>query len=109
MLVLESFKDYIEVETLEGENRYDAGPLGMQDAVKGVQFTQFPPVLYLHLMRFQYDPMSDTNIKINDRFEFYNQLDLTDFLKVLIRSFVLEKTVAILGVVFSKAKKIRSR
>ncbi|CAG0923239.1 unnamed protein product, partial [Notodromas monacha] len=79
--IYESFKDYIEVETLEGENRYDAGQLGMQDAVKGVQFTQFPPVLYLHLMRFQYDPLSDTNVKINDRFEFPYQLDLGEFLK----------------------------
>jgi hypothetical protein len=29
----------------------------------------FPPVLHLHLMRFQYDPATDTNIKLNDRWE----------------------------------------
>jgi len=27
----------------------------------------FPPVLHLQLMRFQYDPMTDANIKLNDR------------------------------------------
>ena len=31
-------------------------------------FVKFPPVLHLHLMRFQYDPVTDTNIKINDRY-----------------------------------------
>lgn len=44
----ESFKDYIQVETLEGENKYDAGdPHGLQDAKKGVIFESFPPVLHL--------------------------------------------------------------
>ena len=31
-------------------------------------FVKFPPVLHLHLMRFQYDPVTDTNVKINDRY-----------------------------------------
>ena len=39
-----------------------------QEAKKGVIFAKFPPVLHLQLMRFQYDPMTDTNVKINDRF-----------------------------------------
>ena len=29
-LVLESFEDYVAVETLDGENKYDAGDHGMQ-------------------------------------------------------------------------------
>jgi len=36
-----------------------------------VIFVKFPPVLHLHLMRFQYDPVTDTNIKINDRYGVY--------------------------------------
>lgn len=36
-LVIESFRDYTEPETLEGENMYDAGDLGMQKAEKGVK------------------------------------------------------------------------
>lgn len=38
-----------------------------QEAAKGVIFTRFPPLLHLQLMRFQYDPHTDSNIKINDR------------------------------------------
>jgi ubiquitin carboxyl-terminal hydrolase 7 len=63
----ESFKDYISTETLDGENKYDAGEHGLQEAEKGVIFASFPPVLHLHLMRFQYDPISDSSVKFNDR------------------------------------------
>lgn len=44
-------------------------------------FLKLPPVLHLQLMRFQYDPMTDANIKINDRFEFPERLNLTDYLQ----------------------------
>lgn len=63
----ESFKDYISTETLDGENKYDAGEHGLQEAEKGVIFATFPPVLHLHLMRFQYDPITDSSVKFNDR------------------------------------------
>lgn len=65
--VEESFKDYISTETLDGENKYDAGEHGLQEAEKGVIFASFPPVLHLHLMRFQYDPITDSSVKFNDR------------------------------------------
>jgi ubiquitin carboxyl-terminal hydrolase 7 len=78
--IYESFKDYVTVETLEGENKYDAGKNGLQEAQKGVVFEKFPPVLHLHLMRFQYDPQTDSNIKINDRYEFFETIDLDAFL-----------------------------
>ncbi|XP_013784489.1 ubiquitin carboxyl-terminal hydrolase 7-like [Limulus polyphemus] len=76
-----SFKDYVAVETLDGENKYDAGEYGLQEAEKGIIFASFPPVLHLHLLRFQYDPLTDTNIKINDRFEFPEKLSLDEFLQ----------------------------
>ncbi|PIK35425.1 putative ubiquitin carboxyl-terminal hydrolase 7 [Apostichopus japonicus] len=79
--VYESFKDYIATEKLEGENKYDAGDNGLQEAAKGVIFTRFPPLLHLQLMRFQYDPHTDSNIKINDRYEFPSKLNLDPFLK----------------------------
>ena len=66
--IYESFDDYVEVETLDGENKYDAGDHGFQEAEKGITFESFPPVLHLHLLRFQYDPLTDANVKINDRF-----------------------------------------
>nr|CAD7593064.1 unnamed protein product [Timema genevievae] len=63
----ESFHDYITTEMLDGDNKYDAGEHGLQDAEKGVIFASFPPVLHLHLMRFQYDPITDCSVKFNDR------------------------------------------
>ncbi|GIY89443.1 ubiquitin carboxyl-terminal hydrolase 7 [Caerostris extrusa] len=80
-VIIESFKDYCATETLDGENKYDAGEYGLQEAEKGIFFSSLPPVLHLHLLRFQYDPLTDQNIKINDRFEFPEQLNLEEFLK----------------------------
>jgi len=79
--VYESFKEYVTPEKLEGDNKYDAGEFGMQDAKKGVTFTKFAPVLHLHLLRFQYDPVMDSNYKINDRYEFPEKLDLSEFIE----------------------------
>lgn len=66
-IVAESFRDYVKAEVLDGDNKYDAGEHGLQDAAKGVIFASFPPVLHLHLMRFQYDPVTDCSVKFNDR------------------------------------------
>lgn len=79
--IMESFRDYVKTENLDGENKYDAGTHGLQDAEKGIIFTSFPPILHLHLMRFQYDPVSDSSVKFNDKFEFPENLDLSEFLK----------------------------
>ncbi|XP_044462356.1 ubiquitin C-terminal hydrolase 12-like isoform X3 [Mangifera indica] len=74
--VYASFDKYVEVERLEGDNKYHAEQHGLQDARKGVLFIDFPPVLQLQLKRFEYDFMRDTMVKINDRYEFPLQLDL---------------------------------
>ncbi|NP_001346281.1 Ubiquitin carboxyl-terminal hydrolase 12 [Zea mays] len=74
--VYASFDKYVEVEQLEGDNKYHADKHGLQDAKKGVLFIDFPPVLQLQLKRFEYDFMRDTMVKINDRYEFPLQLDL---------------------------------
>jgi hypothetical protein len=52
-----------------------------QDAEKGIIFEKFPPVLHLHLMRFQYDPVTDASVKFNDRCEFPELLDLLPFVQ----------------------------
>ncbi|CAN4114475.1 unnamed protein product [Withania somnifera] len=74
--VYASFDKYVEVERLEGDNKYHAEKYGLQDARKGVLFVDFPPVLQLQLKRFEYDFSRDTMVKINDRYEFPLQLDL---------------------------------
>ena len=72
-----SFKKYVEVERLDGENQYNAeGDFGRQDADKGVSFVSFPPVLNLLLKRFVCDLRTGDTIKLNDRFEFPERLDL---------------------------------
>ncbi|KAG8854609.1 hypothetical protein FRB91_003318 [Serendipita sp. 411] len=76
----ESFQDYVAVETLEGDNKYQAEGHGLQDAKKGVIFQSFPPVLHLQLKRFEYDIQRDAMVKINDRHEFPYEIDLEEFL-----------------------------
>lgn len=60
----ESFRDYVQVETLEGDNKYQAEGFGLQDAKKGVIFQSFPPVLHLQLKRFEYDIQRDAMVKV---------------------------------------------
>ncbi|KAI3906979.1 hypothetical protein MKW92_023595 [Papaver armeniacum] len=75
--VYASFDKYVEVECLEGDNKYQADQQhGLQDAKKGVLFIDFPPVLQLQLKRYEYDCTRDMMVKINDRYEFPLQLDL---------------------------------
>lgn len=77
----QAFENYIEVEMLEGENKYQAGDeFGYQDAKKGVVFELFPPVLHLQLKRFEYDFMIDDLVKIDDKFEFPETIDLLPYL-----------------------------
>ncbi|ORZ20052.1 cysteine proteinase [Lobosporangium transversale] len=77
----DSFANYIDVETLDGENKYQAEGHGLQDAKKGVIFQTLPPVLHLQLKRFEYDIERDAMVKINDRHEFPLEIDLTDFVE----------------------------
>ncbi|GMY33693.1 ubiquitin carboxyl-terminal hydrolase 12 [Fagus crenata] len=51
-VVYASFDKYVEVERLEGDNKYHAEPHGYR---KGVLFIDFLPVLQLQLKRFEYD------------------------------------------------------
>ncbi|CDO95463.1 unnamed protein product [Kluyveromyces dobzhanskii CBS 2104] len=76
----QSFEQYIEVELMNGENQYAAQDHGLQDAQKGVVFESFPPVLHLQLKRFEYDFNYDQLIKINDRYEFPESIDLSPYL-----------------------------
>ncbi|AMD21987.1 HFR132Cp [Eremothecium sinecaudum] len=81
----QSFENYIEVEMMDGENQYAAQDHGLQDAKKGVVFQSFPPVLHLQLKRFEYDFNYDQLIKINDRYEFPERIDLSPYLDPEVR------------------------
>lgn len=79
--VTDSFKTYIQEETLEGDNKYAAEGYGLQDAKKGVIFESFPSVLHLQLKRFEYDFERDAMMKVNDRYEFPEVLDCAPYLE----------------------------
>lgn len=74
--IYHSFDKYIEVEMLDGENQYEAGEHGKQDAQKGVIFETFPPVLTVHLKRFDFDLQTMNFTKIHDHYEFPLRLEL---------------------------------
>jgi len=78
----DSFAKYIETETLDGDNQYDTddGGFGKQDAEKGVIFESFPPILSLHLKRFEFDLTTMEKAKIEDRLEFPLELNISDYL-----------------------------
>ena len=76
----DSFKDYVQVETMDGENKYFAEGFGLQDAKKGVIFESFPEVLHLQLKRFEYDVNRDAMMKVNDRYEFPEIFDASPYL-----------------------------
>ena len=76
----ESFQDYIQVETMDGDNKYFAEGHGLQDAKKGVIFDTFPPVLHLQLKRFEYNFQADAMTKVYDRYEFPEIWDASPYL-----------------------------
>ncbi|CAG8767861.1 28967_t:CDS:10, partial [Racocetra persica] len=76
----DSFLDYTQEKILDGDNKYKAEDYGLQVAKKGVMFESFPPVLYLHLDRFEYDAQNNCMVKINDRYEFPLEIDLQKYL-----------------------------
>lgn len=78
----DSFEAYIARETMTGENRYMAEGHGLQDAEMFNVFDRLPPVLHLILMRYRYDPYRDATVKINDRFEFPEEVDLSPYMSV---------------------------
>ena len=77
----DSFRKYIEKEMLEGDNKYDADMHGKQDAEKGVIFTKFPPVLTIHLKRFDFDLQRMCFAKVHDKLEYPANLHLDEFLE----------------------------
>jgi ubiquitin carboxyl-terminal hydrolase 7 len=80
--IYESFEKYTEVEIMDGDNKYRAeGYQELQAAKKGSVFISLPPVLQLHLKRFEYDFARDMMVKINDHYKFYETIDLNKFVR----------------------------
>ena len=76
----QSLDEYTNEEYLVEDNQYQTDDFGKQDAIKGLKFASLPPVLMLHLRRFEYDWMVDANVKINSKLEIYEDLDMSNYL-----------------------------
>lgn len=75
--IQESLDLYIQGEKLEGENKYYSEFLQKRvDALKRSCVKELPEILILHLKRFEFDFEKRKNVKINDRLEFFNELDM---------------------------------
>lgn len=74
--VYASFDRITAEDTFDGENQYECEGHGKQDAKFGDLYVSFPPVLQLHLKRFEYDFDRDVRVKVNDRYEYPEMLDL---------------------------------
>lgn len=85
--------NYVEVEKLEGENKYQAEGLGLQDAEKGIIFESFPPVLHLQLKRFEYDIQRDAMVKVST-VTLYEYAKLTVHLRSMIATNFLSKSTS---------------
>ncbi|CAI5464489.1 unnamed protein product [Closterium sp. Yama58-4] len=72
--VYASLDKYVEAKNLDGNTKFYAEQHGVQDAKKGVLFVDLPPVLQLHLKRFEYRFWN--TLKVKDRFEFPLELDM---------------------------------
>ncbi|MCQ2817259.1 MAG: hypothetical protein MJ252_08345 [archaeon] len=79
--IYKSLDAYTEGEILDNENKYETEKYGKQKAIKRIQFLSFPPVLILQLKRFEYIEKKESMVKINDFFEFYDELDLNKYVE----------------------------
>ncbi|KPA86091.1 putative ubiquitin hydrolase [Leptomonas pyrrhocoris] len=80
--IYSSFDAFFQVEVLDGKNKYCLESNGKKEyhrAEKGVRFKTIPPILLLHLARFDYD-IQRGETKIFTRWEYYNTLDLSYYM-----------------------------
>jgi ubiquitin carboxyl-terminal hydrolase 7 len=77
-----SLRHFVHEERLTGDNKYNTRDpkLGKQDARRGVRFKRLPPVLQLHLKRFEYDAASGSMHKLQQAFRFPRRLCLHRFM-----------------------------
>lgn len=71
----ESIKRFFKEEVLEGENAVELEGLPPQKAIKKVKLASFPPLLALHLNRFEINHHLGVATKVTDPLEFPEILD----------------------------------
>ncbi|EAN77301.1 ubiquitin carboxyl-terminal hydrolase, putative [Trypanosoma brucei brucei TREU927] len=76
-----SLDKFFQVEVLDGKNKYCLEHDGQKTyhcAEKGVRLKLTPPILILHLTRFDYDPQKGET-KVLSRWVYYHTLDLSKY------------------------------
>ena len=94
--IYESFDSYAAEEILDNEDKYETEKYGKQKAKKGIKFIYFPPVLLLQLKRFEYNSKKDIMVKINDYFEYYDEIELSKYLDPSAEKFSKEDNTYVL-------------
>eukprot|EP01059_Diplonema_ambulator_P036900 TRINITY_DN9494_c0_g1_i1.p1 TRINITY_DN9494_c0_g1~~TRINITY_DN9494_c0_g1_i1.p1 ORF type:complete len:1187 (+),score=246.33 TRINITY_DN9494_c0_g1_i1:78-3638(+) len=84
--LINSLEHELKEEELVGENKYhcideEKGIDSKEDADMGIEFLVLPPVLVLHLRRFEYDITTYQYEKVNDYYEFPEYLDMGPHLR----------------------------
>eukprot|EP01061_Rhynchopus_euleeides_P036471 TRINITY_DN6147_c0_g4_i1.p1 TRINITY_DN6147_c0_g4~~TRINITY_DN6147_c0_g4_i1.p1 ORF type:complete len:1226 (+),score=433.69 TRINITY_DN6147_c0_g4_i1:192-3869(+) len=84
--LLKSLEMELKKEELAGENKYhcvdkDKGIDDRYDADMGTEFLVLPPVLVMHLRRFEFNLKSYQLEKVNGYFEFPMHLDMSPYLR----------------------------
>ena len=73
-----SFQVFLQSETFEG---YNAESLGRKiDIQKFARIGKAPPILVLQLKRFEYDLQTLNRVKINDRYEFPQEINISELM-----------------------------
>jgi hypothetical protein len=77
--VLDSLADFFEGEVLDGDNKYKCDDGEYVEAVKRCCVHSLPPVLILHLKRFEFDFDLMRKFKINDHCDFPALIDMKPY------------------------------
>ena len=78
--IYQSFDAYSAEEILDNDDKYETDDYGKQKAIKRIKFLSFPPVLFLQLKRFEYNSKKEIMVKINDRFKYYDEIELSKYI-----------------------------
>ena len=76
--IRDSLRKYVAKDKIEN---YDTGDpkIGRQTVDVCMQFSEFPPLLQLHLKRYEFDLKTLAPVKVDSSFEFPVDLDLSEF------------------------------
>jgi ubiquitin carboxyl-terminal hydrolase 47 len=77
----EALINFLKKEKLTGADQYKCSRCDKKvDAEKYLRFSNFPKILIFALNRFEYDINIDGRKKVNDRLEFPDELDMSNYL-----------------------------